>query len=552
MKLIGGYTEEMRKSIENVNQTRSKRRDQIIADLTLDERKKVLDQFHPDYNPKYKRDIAWGSNKGDNVPNEVADMLEAYPTVDPNDINLGEIDYDVGVLIIGAGGAGTNAALWSYYNGVPKEEILMVTKLRFGDCNSIMAQGGIQAADRPEDNPHIHYLDAIGGGHFSNEPQLVKALVSDAPKVIKWHKELGVLYDCDENGNFIVNPGGGTSRNRMHCAKDYTGMEIFRTLKDEAINLEIPYLEFCPAVELLTDDSGKVTGAVLYNIETKRYFIVRAKTVVMATGGFGRLHVAGFPCTNHYGATMDGVVMAYRAGAELRDLDSTQFHPTGAAYPEQIVGLLITEKVRSLGGQVLGKNGEQLCYPLEPRDVEAASVIKACTSTDNYVETPTGMRGVWLDSPLIDEISGKGTVQKNLSAMYRMLKRFDIDITVDPILVYPTLHYQNGGVSLDENCYSSVNGLLIAGEVSGGVHGKNRLMGNSLLEINVFGRRAGITAANEYKKKLKPGKLTLNHVHNTVKSLDALNLKDKKYAPLLLPEYRSDEFKNRLVRLYEH
>lgn len=551
MKLIGGYTEEMRKSIDNVNKTRSKRRDQIIADLTMDERKKVLDQFHPDYNPKYKRDISWGPNKGDNVPNEVADVLESYPTIDPDKLNLEKIDYDVGVLIIGAGGAGTNAALWSHYSGVPLEDILMVTKLRFGDCNSVMAQGGIQAADRPEDNPHIHYLDAIGGGHFENGPKLVKALVGDAPKVIKWHKELGVNYDCDEEGMFIENPGGGTSRNRMHCAKDYTGLEIFRTLKDEAINQGIPYIEFSPAVELLTDDSGRVTGAILYNIETHNYFVVRAQTVVMATGGFGRLHVGGFATTNHYGATMDGVVMAYRAGAKLRDLDSTQFHPTGAAYPEQIVGLLITEKVRSLGGQVLGKNGEQICYPLEPRDVEAASLIKECTTTENYIETPTGMRGVWLDSPLIEEVSGKGTIQKNLSAMYRMLKRFDIDIAKDPICVYPTLHYQNGGVSLDENCYSSVKGLLIAGEVSGGVHGKNRLMGNSLLEINVFGRRAGVTAANEYKKKTKPGKLTLNHVYNTMKSLDAMNLKSKKYAPLILPEYRSDMVKDRLVQLYE-
>ncbi len=551
MKLIGGYTEEMRKSIDNVNKTRSKRRDQIIPDLTMDERKKVLDQFHPDYNPKYKRNISWGANKGDNVPNEVVDVLESYPTIGPDKLDLGKIDYDVGVLVIGAGGAGTNAALWSHYSGVPLEDILMVTKLRFGDCNSVMAQGGIQAADRPDDNPLIHYLDAIGGGHFDNKPELVKALVGDAPKVIKWHKELGVNYDCEEDGNFVEVPGGGTSRNRMHCAKDYTGLEIFRTLKDEAINQGIPYLEFSPAVELLTDDSGRVTGAILYNIETKRYFVVRAQNVVMATGGFGRLHIGNYATTNHYGATMDGVVMAYRAGAKLRDLDSTQFHPTGAAYPEQIVGLLITEKVRSLGGQVLGKNGEQICYPLEPRDVEAASLIKECTTTENYIETPTGMRGVWLDSPLIEEVKGKGTVMKNLSAMYRMLKRFDIDITVDPILVYPTLHYQNGGVALDENCYSSVKGLLIAGEVSGGVHGKNRLMGNSLLEINVFGRRAGITAAKEYNKNAKPGKLTLNHVYNTMKALDALNLKSKKYAPLILPEYRSEVVKDRLVQLYE-
>jgi succinate dehydrogenase / fumarate reductase flavoprotein subunit len=551
MKMIRGYPEDMRKSIDNVNKTRSKRIDQVIEDLTLDERKEVLDNFHPDYNPKFKRNISWGPNKGDNVPNEVADVIDAYPMINPEDIDLNQIDYDVNTLIIGAGGAGTSAALWAKYSGVPKEELLLVTKLRLGDCNTVMAQGGIQAADRPVDNPLIHYLDAIGGGHFENNPKLVRALVNDGPKVIKWHKDLGMMYDCLDDGEFIENPGGGTSRNRMHCSKDYTGMEIFRTLKDEIINHDIPYLEFSPAVELITDETGRIAGAVLYNIETKQYFVVRAKTTILTTGGFGRLHVAGFPTTNHYGATMDGVVMAYRAGAKLRDLDSTQFHPTGAAFPEQIVGLLITEKVRSLGGQVLGRNGEQICYPLEPRDVEASSIIKCCTATDNYIETPTQMRGVWLDSPLIEEIKGKGTIMDNLSAMYRMMNRFEIDITEDPILVYPTLHYQNGGVEHDEDCYTSIKGLLAAGEISGGVHGKNRLMGNSLLEINVFGRRAGITAAREYEKKATVGKLSLAHVQKSIKALDSLNLKEKRYSPTILPEYRSDVVRARLVQLYE-
>ncbi|MHA1303661.1 MAG: FAD-binding protein [Candidatus Heimdallarchaeaceae archaeon] len=549
--MIRGYPESMRKSIDNVNKTRDKRIDQIMKDLTLEEREKVLNEFHPDYNPKFKRDISWGQNKGDNVPNEVADILEAYPMINPDDVDLSQIDYDVGVLVIGAGGAGTSAALWSLYSGVPRDKILLATKLRLGDCNTVMAQGGIQAADRPEDSPLIHYLDAMGGGHFENKPELVKALVCDAPKIIKWHKELGIMYDQNKDGSFVENPGGGTSRNRMHCAKDYTGLEIFRNLKDEVLNQEIPVLEFSPAVELLTDENGRVAGAVLYNLETKKYSVVRAKTTILTTGGFGRLHIAGFATTNHYGATGDGIVMAYRAGAKLRDLDSTQFHPTGAAYPEQIVGLLITEKVRSLGAQVLGRNGEQICYPLEPRDVEASSIIKVCKSTDNYVETPTGMRGVWLDSPLIEEIKGKGTIEKNLAAMQRMFKRFDIDMTEDPILVHPTLHYQNGGVELDANGYTSVPGLLGAGEISGGVHGKNRLMGNSLLEINVFGRRAGITAGKEFKRGKKPGKLSLDHVRKTIKQLDQLNLKQKRYSPIILPEYRSDAVRDRLVQLFE-
>lgn len=551
MKFIRGYPETMRKSIDNVNKTRSKRVNEVIADMTLEERDEVLKNFHPDYKKETKNNIAWGPNNGDLVPVEVSSILNAYPTIILDTIDLSKVDYDVGVLIIGAGGAGTSAALWAYYSGVPVDQILVATKLRHGDCNTIMAQGGIQAADRPEDSPLIHYLDVMGGGHFTNEPELAQALTQDAPKIIKWHKDLGTMYDLNEDGSFVEIPGGGTSRNRMHAAKDYTGMEIFRTLRDEFRDLSIPILEFMPAVELLTDEQGKITGALLYHLETKQYFVVRAKITVLTTGGFGRLHVAGFPTTNHYGATMDGVLMAYRAGAQLKHLDSTQFHPTGAAFPEQILGLLVTEKVRSLGGQVLGYDGEQICYPLEPRDVEASSLIRCCTSTENYIETPSRMRGVWLDSPLIEEIKGKGTIQRDLSAMYRMFQRFDIDITEDPILVYPTLHYQNGGVFHDENCYSSIKGLLTAGEISGGVHGKNRLMGNSLLEINVFGRRAGITAAKEFKKKTAKGKLTLNHIKKTVTALDALNIKDKQYAPILLPEYREEAVQNRLMQLYE-
>ncbi|MHA1667323.1 MAG: FAD-binding protein [Candidatus Heimdallarchaeaceae archaeon] len=536
--------------MDNVNKTRSKRIDQIMPEMTMKERDEVLKNFHPDYKASTKRQISYGVNKGTIVPNEVADVIEAYPVINPDEIDLTNIDYDVSVLVIGAGGAGTTAALWANYSGVPANEILVVTKLRHGDANTIMAQGGIQCADRPEDSPLIHYLDVLGGGHFDNIPELAKALVCDAPKIIKWHKELGVMYDLIDSEHFMVLSGGGTSRLRMHSAKDYTGLELFRVARDELRNKQIPVLEFTPAVELLTDETGRIAGAVLYSLETKQYFIVRAKMTIMATGGFGRLHVAGFQTTNHYGATMDGVVMAYRAGAKLRNLESTQFHPTGAAYPEQIVGLLITEKVRGLGGQVLGRNGEQICFPLEPRDVEASAIIRNCLTTDNYVQTPSGMRGVWLDSPLIEEIRGKGAIKENLAAMDRMFKRFEIDMTVDPILVYPTLHYQNGGILLDEWCHTSVPGLLSAGEVSGGVHGMNRLMGNSLLEINVFGRRAGITAAKEYKK-VNIGKLTLNHVKKTIEVLDTLNLKEKRYSPILLPEYRGDKVIDRLVQLYE-
>jgi succinate dehydrogenase/fumarate reductase flavoprotein subunit len=549
MKLIGGYTEEMRESIEIVEKTRDERMKKRFPAMSLEEREEVLSKYHPDYKPDKKRAVKVGPNKGDLAPHEVVDLLEAYPLLDPKDIDLKTVDFDVDLLIIGGGGAGTVAALWANDNGIPAEKILMVTKLRHGDANSMMAQGGIQAADRPEDSPAIHYLDVMGGGHFANKPELVEALVKDAPFILKWHEELGVQYDRNPDGSYVERPGGGTSRFRLHSAKDYTGMEIMRVIRDEFRNREIPVLEFTPAIELLKDDEGNVAGAVLFNMETEQYYVARAKATVLATGGFGRLHIQGFPTTNHYGATADGLAMAYRAGARLRDLDTVQYHPTGAAYPEQIVGLLITEKVRGMGAQPVNKNGELFVFPMEPRDVEAASFIREC-ARGNCVETPTGMRGIWLDSPMIEEIEGEGAIRKNLDAMYRMYKRFGIDMTKDPILVFPTLHYQNGGVEIDVNAQTGVPGLFAGGEVEGGVHGKNRLMGNSLLDYNVFGRRAGISAAKWVSKRSKPGKLSLKHTENYIKELEKAKVPKERRSPMLLPDYRGENVLARMLDIF--
>lgn len=550
MKLIRGYTEEMRESIEMVEKTRAERLKTSFEAMSMDEREEVLKKYHPDYKPEKKRPVKVGPNKGDVAPNEVADLLESYPLIDPKEIDLSTIDYDVDILIIGGGGAGTVAALWANDMGIEKDRILMVTKLRHGDSNSMMAQGGIQAADREEDSPAIHYLDVIGGGHFANKPDLVEALVKDAPFILKWHEELGVQYDKNPDGTYVERPGGGTSRFRLHSAKDYTGMEIMRVIRDEFRNREIPVMEFTPAIELLKDGEGNVAGAVLFNMETEEYHVVRAKATVLATGGFGRLHIQGFPTTNHYGATADGLVMAYRAGANLRDLDTVQYHPTGAAYPEQIVGLLITEKVRGMGAQPVNRNGELFVFPMEPRDVEAAAFIRECYGRGKGVETPTGMLGIWLDSPMIEEIEGEGAIRKNLDAMYRMYKRFGIDMTVDPILVFPTLHYQNGGVEIDVNAQTSIPGLFAGGEVEGGVHGKNRLMGNSLLDYNVFGRRAGISAAKWASKRSKPKELNLRHTENYIEELKKAKVPEERRSPILLPDYRGKKVLARMLDVF--
>jgi succinate dehydrogenase / fumarate reductase flavoprotein subunit len=377
----------------------------------------------------------------------------------------------------------------------------------------------------------------MGGGHFGNTPDLVEALVSDAPEAIGWLEDLGAMFDKNPDGSMKTIHGGGTSRRRMHTARDYTGAEIMRTLRDEVRSRsDITLLEFSPAVELLTDASGEVTGAILQNLNLNRYSVVRAKVVIITTGGSGRLHYQGFPTSNHYGATGDGLVLAYRAGAHLAFIDTMQYHPTGAAYPQQILGLLVTEKVRSIGAQLVNSEGNQFIFPLETRDVVASAIIREC-SLNKCVTTPTAVQAVWLDTPMIEIRRGPGTVKRELPAMVRQFGRHGIDIAKEPMLVYPTLHYQNGGVEITAECATNVKGLLVAGEASGGVHGRNRLMGNSLLDVIVFGRRAGIAAANVAKERTGDPQLGLTHVEHWRKDLQSKGLASEVKSPLLLPDY---------------
>jgi len=546
--MIDGYPDYMMESIKLVEKKREKNMKNPVKPMSMEDRENMLGKYHPDYMNGTKRKVRVGPNKGELLYNGIVDLLESKPVLSPKDVDLSKIDFDIDVLIIGGGGAGTVASLFAYESGVPLDKILIVTKLRHGDANSMMAQGGIQAADRPEDNPSLHYLDIYGGGHFTNKPELARALALDAPKIINWHQELGVMYDRMDDGEFQELSGGGTCRNRMHSCKDYSGMEIMRNIRDRARNLEIPVLEFCPVAELLTDDKGQVAGGITFNLETYEYHVIRAKATILATGGSGRLHLSNYPTTNHYGATGDGLIMAYHAGANLLDLDTIQIHPTGDAFPEPIVGVLSTEKIRGLGAIPLNKNGDPFVFPLEPRDVESASLIRECKEGRGIV-TPTGMPGVWLDTPMIEIKHGEGTIATKLAGEVRKFKRFGIDITQHPILVYPTLHYQNGGVEINEKTETKIPGLFAAGEVSGGVHGKNRLMGNSLLDFNVFGRRAGIYAA-KYVKKAKIGKITLSHLDKYNKILGQAKIKPEKTAPIILPEYRGEMAISRALDIF--
>jgi len=504
------YPEYMTPSLNKVTQTRNKRFElaksgkEVFPPMSAEEREDVLSRFHPDYKTESKRKISIGPNKGELLTTEVVDMLEAHSRIKASLFDLSNPDYETDILIIGGGGAGCAAAIEAMNNGAKS---IVSTKLRLGDANSM----------------------------------------------VKWLEDLGVVWDKMEDGSLQMLHGGGTSRKRMHSARDYTGAIIMRTLMDEVNNNpeKVTILEFMPTIELIMDEKGQCAGGILYNMETEEYFKVKAKATIVATGGYGRLHIRGFDTTNHYGATGDGLIMAYRAGAKLLYMDSVQYHPTGSAFPEQIAGFLITEKIRGAGGQPLNIDGELFVFPREPRDVESSSFIRECLERKKGIKTPSGRVGVWLDSPLIDMLHGEGYIKKQFPAMLRQFIRYGIDITQEPMLVYPSLHYQNGGIEINKKTETNIPGLYVAGEASGGVHGRNRLMGNSVLDYNVFGRLSGI-AASEYVNSVKLGKLTLQHIDDYENQIRAARIKTDSISPILLPSYTpEDVLKRQLTACYE-
>ena len=531
------FTPEMMESVKKVEATRASRLGMEPRRMTAEEKDQLLREFHPDYRAGAFEEIKVGPNKGQKANKELVHMLHSNSRLLKDHVDLSKLDYDVDVLVIGGGGAGASAAIEAHEAGA---DVMIVTKLRIGDANTMMAEGGIQAADKENDSPVQHYLDAFGGGHFAARPELLKKLVMEAPDAIKWLNELGVMFDKDAAGTMITTHGGGTSRKRMHACKDYSGAEIMRTLRDEVINRGIPVVEFTSAVELIRDEKNQVAGAVLLNMETGDYLVARAKTVIIATGGAGRMHYQGFATSNHYGATADGLILGYRLGAPLLYQDTIQYHPTGVAYPAQIFGALVTEKVRSIGAMLVNSEGEAFMHPLETRDVSAASIIRECTARGKGVTTPLGT-GVWLDTPMIEQLHGEGTIERRIPAMLRMYMNYGIDMRKLPILIYPTLHYQNGGLEIGGDGFTKViDNLLVAGEAVGGIHGRNRLMGNSLLDIIVFGRDAGKAAAAK-AKQVTLGTMNLDHVAQYAEELKEAGLDTGDVSPLLLPHYARHE-----------
>ena len=278
------YPEELKRLMKKVEETRQvrverKNRNEEVPFLSLDERKEML-QYHPDVKEEGRREVKVGPSKGYRIAHEIADVLEANSRVNPADVDLSRIDYETDLLIIGGGGAGTAAAILAQQQGA---KVIIATKLRHGDANTMMAEGGIQAATKGhKDSPYYHYLDIMGGGHFKNVPELAETLALKAPSAIQWLESLGCNFSKFEDGTLKTIHGGGTSRKRMHYAADITGAEMMRTVRDEARNRsdDIKVIEFSPAVDLILNEHGHCAGAVLYNMETEEYIVVKAKAVI--------------------------------------------------------------------------------------------------------------------------------------------------------------------------------------------------------------------------------------------------------------------------------
>jgi L-aspartate oxidase len=501
-------------------------RDPAVEELSTEE---LLKQFHPDYYQDSMVTMQVGANKGDRCHRQLADMLQSDARIDEADL-AGAPIMQTDILVSGGGGAGCAAALVAEKAGA---RVTLATKLRLGDSNTVMAEGGIQASIEKDDTPQDHYHDTLKAGHFHGNKQLIASMASDAPEVIRWLIQQGMQFDLDRFGDLLLRRAGGTSANRVAYYRDYTGLEMMRVLREAVINSNIELLDYSPAVELLSNQDGNCAGAVISSLKDRSYMLIKAKAVIIATGGIGRMHLNNFPTSNHFGATGDGLVLAYRLGAKMLNLDSFQYHPTGLSYPHHLAGFLITEGIRSAGAYLLNGAGERFVDELKTRDHVSSAILKECAE-GRAIQADDDTMGVWLDTPGL-EIRSPGILSQRFPKLVQLSKKCDIDPAKTPLLVYPTLHYQNGGVQIDENGQSSVPGLYCVGEVSGGIHGRNRIMGNALLDIICFGRRAGAHAVANCRR---PGhkKISIEHLSDLRRSLTIAQMPMELKGPMLFPE----------------
>jgi succinate dehydrogenase / fumarate reductase, flavoprotein subunit len=404
------------------------------------------------------------------------------------------------VLVIGAGGAGLRAAIEALGQGA---SVGVVSKSLLGKAHTVMAEGGIAAAMANVDSADgwkPHFRDTMRGGKMLNNWRMAQLHAQEAPERVKELEQWGALFDRTEDGRILQRAFGGHTFRRLCHVGDRTGLEMIRTLQDRGVHLGFDVYMECTIVRLLTDGQ-RCAGAVAYWRETGRFVVFKAKSVVMATGGIGK----AWPITsNSWEYTGDGMALAYEAGADLMDMEFVQFHPTGMVWPPGVQGILVTEAVRGEGGILRNKNGERFMERYDPKRMELST--RDVVARSIYTEVKEG-RGTEHGGAYLD-ISHKPAeyVKKKLPSMYHQFKELaDVDITKGPMEVGPTCHYMMGGIRVEaETAQSSLPGLFAAGEAAAGLHGANRLGGNSLSDLLVFGRRAGLAAAQHAKQVSAP------------------------------------------------
>ncbi len=404
------------------------------------------------------------------------------------------------VLIIGAGGAGLRAALEALAQGL---RVGVVCKSLLGKAHTVMAEGGVAAAmanvDK-DDNWKTHFKDTMFGGKYLNNVRMAELHAKESPDRVRELEQWGALFDRTPTGDILQRAFGGHTYKRLAHVGDRTGLEMIRTLQDRGVQMGFDVFMECTVTRLLKD-GDRVAGAFGYWRESGRFVIFKAKSIVIATGGIGKSWKI---TSNSWECTGDGMALAYEAGAELLDMEFVQFHPTGMVWPPGVRGLLVTEAVRGEGGILRNNKGERFMEKYDPKRMELST--RDVVARSIYTEVKEG-RGTPHGGAFLD-ISHKPAevVKKKLPSMYHQFKELaDVDITKGPMEVGPTCHYMMGGIRVDaETGQASIPGLFAAGEAAAGLHGANRLGGNSLSDLLVFGRRAGLGAAAYAKTVAAP------------------------------------------------
>ncbi|MBU6362890.1 MAG: FAD-binding protein [Acidobacteria bacterium] len=395
------------------------------------------------------------------------------------------------VLVVGSGGAGMSAAIAAREAGA---SVIVITKSALGASNTGRAQGGIQAALAADDSTEDHFEDTLAAGHDDGDPALVRTLVEGGPDAIAWLASIGVPFTRDD-GDLRIIRCGGARRPRLLQAGERTGAEMVQAMR-AAVRESGAEVRESTALE----DLQPVEGGWIATTRAKDgpASVITAGAVVLAAGGGlgGEAQRIGEKSTNHPDATPEVLEMALALGAAGRDLDSWQRHPTGAVWPAGLAGYALPETTRSYGATLHDAAGERFVDELAPRDVVADAIIRV-VEEGRGAAAPDGTMGAWLDTTAIDRDNGPGFTAERLAYVHNRYLKQGVDITKERVLVYPVLHYRNGGLVIDESGRTTLARLYAAGEITGGVHGTNRLMGNSLLDTVVFGRIAGAAAARE-------------------------------------------------------